>query len=320
MLHARRVAKSPLRWIGAAVLAFATTFAHAAEGDDAREWLKRMSDSLGAYDYEGVFVYAHDGRIETIQVKRTTTAQGPKEHLVSLTGDRREVLRDGTDLRCIFPNGIVATLRSETLPASNNGAIDADRFASASSQYQLSIVGDDRVAGYDAAVLDARPTDAMRYGYRLWLERETGMLVGSKRVAPDGSTVEEMMFTQLALKPVAARAPAPPSAAPLPTMAGGPTFADPGLPAGFRLVASPPVDGGRRHFVYSDGLANVSLYVEPLLEGARPMNGSANRGAVHVFGRVSGPKQIVVVGDVPAATAQRIAVTVDPASADQPIP
>ena len=309
-----------MRFVLACLLGLLASVAQAQDPADARQWLKRMSDSLGAYDYEGVFVYAHDGRIETIQVKRTTTAEGPKEHLVSLTGDRREVLRDGTDLRCIFPNGVVATLRSETLPQLNNGAIDADRFASASAQYQLSIVGDDRVAGYDAAVLDARPTDAMRYGYRLWLERETGMLVGSKRVAPDGTTVEEMMFTQLALKPVANRAPAPPPATPLPTMAGGPTFADPGLPAGFRLIASPPVDGGRRHFVYSDGLANVSLYVEPLLDGARPLNGHANRGAVHVFGRVAGPKQIVVVGDVPAATAQRIATTVDPASADQPSP
>lgn len=292
-----------------AVLVLLAAAPELALADDPRMWLSRMGVAAEAYDYDGVFIYAHDGRIETVEVERTQTADGAHERLVSLTGDRREVVRDGKALHYRYADGASATLEdSGAMPS-----LDPQRFLAAASHYALRLAGTDRIAGYPVQVLDARPADADRYGYRLWLERDSGVLLGAKRYAADGSGIEHVQFTTLSLKPAAIR-PVPAAAAAAAAPLAGPRFAEGGLPAGFRLIAAPAA-GASRQFVYSDGLANVSVYVDPLSVGMRALTGFDKRGAVHLFARVVGNAQIVVVGDVPARTAQRIALALEPGSA-----
>src|SRR6185436_20288310 len=84
------------------------------------------------------------------------------------------------------------------------------------------------------------------------------------------------------------------------------------LPAGFKLVGTPVHPMGQTHLLYSDGLAYISVYIEPLREEARPMEGNVRRGAVNLYAQPSRDNQVVVIGDVPAATVERIAHAVEP--------
>ena len=65
------------------------------------------------------------------------------------------------------------------------------------------------------------------------------------------------------------------------------------------------------HLVFSDGLATVSVYVESASERP-PLNGTHRSGAVSTFALVRDDHQVVVVGDVPMATAHIIGVAVSP--------
>src|SRR5205085_8589007 len=124
---------------------------------------------------QGVFVYLHDGQVDAMQVTRSIGANGSREHLVSLTGDRRQVLREGNSVQFLLPAGLMTL----TSGRDAGGVLDPRTLAQAAAQYDIEVTGHSRVAGYEAAQLDARPRDAQRYGYRPWTERETGMLPGT---------------------------------------------------------------------------------------------------------------------------------------------
>lgn len=265
--------------------------------------LERMSRSLQALEYEGVFVYVHDGRVDAVQVTRTQGGNGPVDRLVTLSGDRREVVREGGEVRCLTPGG---TVTAATGPRFALLAPDPAQVARLSESYRFSIAGVDRVAGFEATVLDAVPVDANRYAYRLWLERGSGMLLASMLRGPGGEAVEQLAFTSLRLREsgLVAQESAP-SAAAEPTSPSGWQVVE--LPVGFRLIARPTAPAGSEHLLYSDGLASLSVYIEPAGGG---LVGAARRGAVNAFGRALPDAHVVVVGDLPAATVARIAASV----------
>jgi sigma-E factor negative regulatory protein RseB len=63
--------------------------------------------------------------------------------------------------------------------------------------------------------------------------------------------------------------------------------------------------------VYSDGLAAVSVFIEPLAGRAEaPQMGLATMGAVNVYTREVANHLVTVVGEAPAASVQRIGNTV----------
>lgn len=273
--------------------------------DDGANWLSRMDRAMDQLQYRGVVVYAHDSQIEALRVSRLVGDNGAvEERVVALTGDQREVLRTPEDLHFRLPGGIAAQLRAPRgTPADPKSAL-----ASAAGSYKVRVIGNDRVAGYEAVVVDAMPLDAARYAYRWWLEAKSGMLLGSMLIGANGEAIERLMFTSLELAdgPAAAAAkPAPPTAAP-----DAPAWQAKALPRGFTLVAMPSERAGLRHYLFSDGLANVSVYLEPTSPSVDPFTTTLRRGAVSISGRADRGMQITVIGDVPVATVQRIAAAV----------
>ncbi|MFN7550553.1 MAG: MucB/RseB C-terminal domain-containing protein [Pseudomonadota bacterium] len=260
--------------------------------------LERMSRSLQALEYEGVFVYVRDGRVDAVQVTRIQGVDGPVDRLVTLSGDRRELFRAGAELRCLTPRGMVTATLVPRLELSAPEPAQVTRLA---QSYRFSVAGADRVAGFEATVLDAEPLDSDRYAFRLWLERASGMLLASMVRAPDGEAVEQLAFTSLRLREsgLAAREAA---AAAAPVDPSG--WQVGALPTGFRLIARPQSAKDSEHLLFSDGLASLSVYIEPSGGG---LVGPARRGAVNAYGRALQDAHVVVVGDLPAATVARIA-------------
>ena len=70
----------------------------------ARQWLDAMSEALQNLDYEGTFVYLHDGKLEAMRIIHQRDGEDEKERLVSLTGSAREVIRDNQSVTCIMPD------------------------------------------------------------------------------------------------------------------------------------------------------------------------------------------------------------------------
>jgi sigma-E factor negative regulatory protein RseB len=89
------------------------------------------------------------------------------------------------------------------------------------------------------------------------------------------------------------------------------------LPPGFVLTARmmrnlPAHRQPVEHLVYSDGLAVISVFVEPTESASRStaLSGMTHMGAVHAYGKIEDDHQITVVGEAPAATVDMIGASV----------
>jgi sigma-E factor negative regulatory protein RseB len=65
-----------------------------------------------------------------------------------------------------------------------------------------------------------------------------------------------------------------------------------------------------QHLVYSDGLASVSVFIEPRNPQTEAIRGLAKVGAAFAYSRDLEGHQVTAVGEVPAATVQAIAAGV----------
>lgn len=295
-----------------------------------RQWLDQMSHALTNLDYQGTVIYLHDGQLDSIQIVHLVDDDGEHERLTSLNGAPREVIRTRDKVTCILPGK-----RSMVLDRrfTNNlfPALPPSQVGDLADFYNFRFIGNDRVAGLTAAVVGIVPGDSYRYGYRLWLEKDTGMLLQSELLNEAGQAVEQLMFTNItlgesispsALEPRFGEPEFGPKAPPgtKSRTRAKPALAPPhefrweatSLPPGFhlksheweRLSANSPL---AEHLVFTDGLATVSVYVEEPSGGPDAPKGGASMGAVSAFTRQVNDHRITVVGEVPPLTARSIA-------------
>lgn len=296
-------------------LPLALSVAGGAWAADADQWLARMADALSQTDYQGTLVYLDGSRMETLKVYRS--ARDARERLVVLTGAHREIVRDGDTLICIGDGdptvayeGSPLAKWQQTADAAQSGLL---------AEYERVLGGVERVAGYDTQVLALRPHDALRYGYRLWLEINTGLplRIVLEDANNNGQPLEQLMFTevQVGITPSAVDLrPSVPdftrhyllSSAAADAVDVAWSVND--VPAGFILRSSRHSEAGD-HLVYSDGLASVSVYIEPLREQGEQTSAS-RAGAVHARAFALGDRRVFVIGKVPAATIERFARSV----------
>lgn len=318
------------RLYGAAlVFGVASCFVQAAYADpgQAVRWLERVSQAARTLNYEGVFVYQHKGGLEAMRIIHRAQDGNESERLYSLTGAPREIIRDDEKVTCILPNNrsIVVDRRQIGNPLSQLVPRDAQKLSRA---YDLDVTGEGRVADRAAAEVSIIPKDEYRFGYRLWIDQATGLLLQADVFDSNGKRIEQLMFTELrtpdsiepsSLEPqLSGDAYSWRQEEPVAATVGKDSkswqFND--LPAGFELVlheARPAPSGGEQmeHLLFSDGLASVSVYIEKTApEDA--FRGYSEMGAVKAFGRLVGDTtQVTAVGEVPRQTVERISAAIE---------
>jgi sigma-E factor negative regulatory protein RseB len=295
--------------------------------DSAREWLDEMSSALQTLDYDGTFVYLHDGKLEAMRIIHRMDAGGQRERLVSLTGSAREVLRDDKSVTCIMPDNR-SVMVGQSRPRQPFPVVPKD-LDSVSPYYVVEDIGDDRMAGYNARVIAITPRDAYRYGYRFWIDKNTRMLLKSDLTDVDGQSIEQVMFTRLVIGSEIPADDLQPSLTgdgyvwhrqeDIRKSAGSNPGGEPGwtverLPGGFRLThfqhkRMREGRGDAEHMVFSDGLATVSAYIEASSDGQPGFLGLSSMGAMNAYRVMHDDSQVTVVGEVPATTVEMIATS-----------
>ena len=106
-----------LRVVAAWALCLVAGVPLARAADDPAAWLERMAVALERNDYEGTLVYVHDGEVEAMRVVRTHSEAGPREVLTALTGERREIVREGASARFTLAGGRLDAINGKTVAA-----------------------------------------------------------------------------------------------------------------------------------------------------------------------------------------------------------
>lgn len=286
---------------------------------DAREWLAKMERAARTLNYEGTFVYRHGDQMDSLYVVHRVDEAGEKERLVSLSGSGRAVLWDSSQVSCVFPDGGLLLGKRSGTKGMPPVAYSHEGF---SRSYELAIAGIDRVAGRNTKVVNIRPRDDFRYGYRLWIDMDTGLLLKSELRDGTGAPLEQIMYTSVTLgdeqpdietsTPARGGSEHPASAE---KMTGRTDWDAKWQPVGFTksghertLIPNSaiPVE----HIVFVDGLASFSIYIEKMGEGIEYLEGATRMGAINAFGRRMDGYQVTVVGEVPRVTVDMVARSV----------
>jgi sigma-E factor negative regulatory protein RseB len=290
--------------------------------------LERMIKAMENLSYEGIFVYIHGYKTETMQIVHTRDERGQRERLLSLTGEPREVIRDENILTCIWPASRSVVIEPRRSRLGGLPAAIPDRGFGPDSPYSFSLGEEQRIAGLPCRTLRIDPQDDLRYGHRLCINEESGMLLKSEMLDHEGNTIEQFMFTSIQFpalisderfQPVMKgegfstyRVETQPGHSELPPDPGW-TVAD--VPAGFHLtsVIKRPMAANQnpvQHMVLSDGLATVSVFISlaPSLDDLHM--GITQSGALNAMAVPVGDYQVTVVGEVPRATVRMIADSV----------
>jgi sigma-E factor negative regulatory protein RseB len=302
------------------LLALAAPFAQAG---DPQTLITRMHRAAQGLDYEGTFVYQHSDQLESLRIVHKASDGPVRERLLSLNGAPREIIRTDREVRCYLPDENAVMVEHRRADNRNFPALLPESLPVLAGNYKIKSGKDGRVAGRKAKSVLIKPRDAFRYGYQLWADAASGLLLKASLLDEHGAVVEQYMFTQVAIGgPIAAAELEPQSRGKdyvwyrpddrQPELAAG-AWAATRLPAGFNLTARmmrrlPARQQPVEHLVYTDGLAVVSVFVEPLDKSAKPAvhAGVSQMGAVHAFGKLLDGHQVTVVGEVPAATVDMI--------------
>jgi sigma-E factor negative regulatory protein RseB len=303
----------------AAVLAFSAGLA-SAQSPEALAWLRKIHDATQKLSYTGTFVYQHGGRTETSRITRD--AQADIERLEVLDGVPREIVRTRETVRCYLPDSRVVKVDRRSADRSFP-ALLPERIGALARHYDIELGDLQRVAGFDCQTVVLTPKDSLRYGYRLYADAKSGMLLKAVTFDGKGETVEQFSFTQLAMGGVTREQVKPRHRARQwrveDTEAAPAHLAGWGLSAelpGFRKVMELKRRMGESRpvgqVVYSDGLAAVSVFIEPMEGRAEPVQtGTASLGAIHIYTREVANHRVTVVGETPAASVQRIGNAVE---------
>ena len=311
------------RALCAALLAW-SGLAHAQLSPDALDWLRRIYQATEKLSYSGTFVYQQGDSSETLRITRYADSRGGIEKLEALDGSPREVVRELDTVKCYLPDTQTVKV-DRRVDRRGFPALLPKEIERLADNYGAALAGTGRIAGLEAREILLSPRDGFRYGYRLWADVNTGMLLKAAVLDENGATVEQFTFTQFSPGRVARETIKPSYAARKWRVQDDGTvpanLAEDGWTlnseiVGYRKVAEVKrrLGDSRRvgQIVYSDGLAAISVFIEQRGSETDPMQaGLAGKGAVNLYSREIAGHVVTAVGEAPAVSVQRVADIVE---------
>jgi len=301
-----------------------TGLAHAQFSPDALTWLRKIYQATEKLSYSGTFVYQQDASSETLRITRFTDSRGGVEKLEALDGSPREVVRELDTVKCYLPDSHTVKV-DRRVDRRGFPALLPEQIERLADNYGATLGGTGRVAGLESREIVLSPRDGFRYGYRLWADVHTGMLLKAVVFDDKGQTVEQFTFTQFKpgrvkrdkLKPsYTARKWRVEDDATSPADLAADGWSLGAEVLGYRKVAEVKRQLGESRkvgqVVYSDGLAAISVFIERRGNEPEPMQpGPAGRGAVNLYSREIAGHVVTAVGEAPAISVQRVADVVE---------
>lgn len=284
--------------------------------------LATMATAYRSLDYQGRFLYTYGNELSTLEIRHAVIDGVEYERLTHLSGPLAELIRMDDQVICIHPDRSMTRLAASTpfVPLGITGSTSGQL----PHQYNVLLDGDGRVAGRSAVRMRVNPLDEHRYGYRLWIDRDSNLLLKSEMVDGKGMALERLEFLALEVAPQLRRSDfdipggvlrhvieALPEPAPKP-----PQLVTGWLPAGFVAIEgdlrrSAPHRLPVAATAYGDGLASFTLFWQAIPPGVPAEEGVTRLGPTVAISRrlAAGNDEqylVTLVGEVPQATAERV--------------
>lgn len=288
------------------------------------EWLLRLQAGSRVPAYTGTFVVtAANGAMSSARIWHLCEGDVQLERVETLSGVLRSTFRRNESVVTFLPaSRVVRTEQREAVSLFPN-LFASDANGTVADFYTARPLGSGRVAGFDADVVYFAPRDGWRFGYRIWSDKRTGLVLKTQTLDQSVRVLEQAAFSELQFD-------APVKAATLQHMmkrTGGyrleksdrvRTTADaegwalripvPGFKAQAFYRRAAAAGAMVSQWIFTDGLATVSLFMEPYDVERHTREGWAALGATHTMARrmTYGDTAwwVTAMGEVPLPTLQ----------------
>jgi sigma-E factor negative regulatory protein RseB len=296
------------------------------EAQESAAMLQRISTAPRTLNYAGTFTHYSQEASTTSRITHIFDKGDEWEKIESVDGPRQEIIRRNDEMYCYQPDS--KTLRLDRritgkfFPALINGAPDLIL-----ANYNVKLGQVERIGGHDCRWVILEPKDTLRFLQKLCAEIASGLVLRAKTLNERKQVVEQFTFTQLTIGKQALKD------------AGGGHIKSrlkqkeegwrtddsgrrdvklgetgwwvPNPPAGFKMVKEMTrTMSGKTdpmsHLVYSDGVASISVFIEPL--GGNPgFSKAVEEGMVSYAMRALPNHQVTALGEVPLIATQALA-------------
>jgi sigma-E factor negative regulatory protein RseB len=294
----------------------------------------RMHEASRKSAYVGTFVVSSSaGSLSSARIWHACDGEQQMERVESLTGTPRSTFRHNDQVVTFLPDSKVARSEKRESLGLFPGLLKSSD-SSIPEFYTAQQISSERVAGFDADVVQVQPRDTLRFGYRIWSEKKSGLVVKLQTLDTDGRVLEQAAFSELQLD-------APVRMDKLIRMMGnteGYKVETPELVkttaaaegwvlrspvAGFKPMscykrptsAASAGQDATMQWIFSDGLASVSLFVEVFDRQRHQQEALMAMGATQTLTRhlvdKTGDWWLTVVGEVPPQTLKAFAQSLE---------
>lgn len=301
---------------------------------EAQAWLNKTQVAARTLDYSGIFVYQQGGLVRTSRITHVLDGRNEIEKLEVLDGKPREFIRRNDEIVSYIPE-TKTLLIEKRLTADVFPAILASNGTALAAYYDMKNAENGRVAGHDCQAIMLEPKDDLRYGYKLWADRTTGLLLRIQTLNDKKDIVEQISFSQIEIGGINRNR----VKTSFPNTRGWRVenavmrkvdlsdWTIKSMPPGFRkihevkrLVSDAPVAHAHRNtaqprqrevaqVVFSDGLAAISVFIEP--GSMSRTEGYMQQGATNIVGKRQGDYWLTIVGEVPTAAIRQVANSIE---------
>jgi sigma-E factor negative regulatory protein RseB len=312
-----------------------TSAAPVPTGDGAisvNEWLVRMHEaSMKKRSYIGTLVQTSRDGMSSARIWHACDGASQVERIESLTGAPRSSIRKDDKLVTFMPD--IKLVRIEKREGIGAGTSFTELLKPGANQipdfYTVKSLGNERIAGLDAEVVQLSPRDGLRYGYRIWTERKNALVLKLQTLDAGGVILEQAAFSELQLdapvKMDKLKSMMKPSegwrveqADVVKTTASAEGWNLKAVVPGFKSVschkrgiASPTAADDTVQWVFTDGLATVSLFLEAFDKSRHTQEGSASSGATNSLFKRMNDYFLTAVGEVPPQTLRNFSLALE---------
>lgn len=302
------------------------------EQHEALTWIKKIQSAAQKLNYSGTFVYQEANQMRTSRITHVQDGKNELQKLEMLDGKPREYTRNNDEITCYVPD-------NKTLMVEKRGTQDDFPAMFGANQVELAAnylvkkAETDRVAGFDCQVLVLEPKDNLRYGYKLWAEKNTGLLLRVQTLNERNEVVEQISFSQLKIGDIERSKVKPSYGDTAGWRVENASITEVSLshwqvkwvPPGFKKTReikrqlsnaahassakdiTPPREVSQ--IVYSDGIAAISVFIEN--NNPQKVESSRQQGAMNIIGKRYGDFWLTIVGEVPALAIRQVANSIE---------
>ena len=171
-----------------------------AASPSAEALLQQMQRAYHHYNFELSLIKVRQGDIEPMRFSHAVLDKSEISHLIYLNGRPSEYFKRGDQISFFEAGHNPYTLTGARMPGLWSAFLDMN-LERVFESYDPVVTGRNRVAGMPVQVVRLAPKEATKYGFVVWLEQSSGLLLRLDLIDENGALVEQYMGVDLRVLP-----------------------------------------------------------------------------------------------------------------------